>query len=169
MRDGNVWMKVYFMASWVVFELPMRDGNHPALSCPHSSPDVFELPMRDGNQCMGGYVNLACEFLNFLWGMETEQHPHVVSAFLQCFWTSYEGWKRNLPLPWPRRSGFVFELPMRDGNKLLSLLFRLYPLVFELPMRDGNFGSSKMEPCNKVRFWTSYEGWKPILRCIQRP
>mgnify|MGYP006952742798 CR=1 FL=1 len=36
----------------------------------------------------------------------------------------------------------VFELPMRDGNKLIVVTPLEIDVVFELPMRDGNYISS---------------------------
>ena len=49
MRDGNQDMDWEYSQGLLVFELPMRDGNSEDFQCLPNGFLVFELPMRDGN------------------------------------------------------------------------------------------------------------------------
>ena len=159
MRDGNASRSVFFRNFSFVFELPMRDGN-PDSSWPFrrrisSFWTSYEGWKHTNDACS---LSAAAEFLNFLWGMETDKRQFN-SDDSAGFWTSYEGWK-----PEPSRlkhiANMVFELPMRDGNPIPRALCQFESVVFELPMRDGNLLSENLPITNEDRFWTSYEGWK---------
>jgi len=78
-----------------VFELPMRDGNLPAMFYPISRQSRFWTSYEGWKQRDGSIELRAAD----------------------RFWTSYEGWKQNT-IPLWFQIEFVFELPMRDGNTI---------------------------------------------------
>ena len=144
----------------------MRDGNIQSSSIDPSGTIVFSLPMRDGNACVVWYsYRISCEFLVFLWGMETFYAHHLLVAFRSPFLVFLWGMETLSSQTWSWCSFLVFSLPMRDGNlirlmapfgtlpsflvflwgmetPLIMWRFCITAKVFSLPMRDGNMNSS---------------------------
>ena len=138
MRNGNLleFALQYSKPSFVLI-LPMRNGNNSIISMilhihSRSYPtyeewklvkasihnftlNVLILPMRNGNTPVSQILKISCQFLSYLWGMETYSDQIVTPSFLK-----------------------VLILPMRNGNFDTSDTAFESNLVLILPMRNGN-------------------------------
>jgi len=123
-----------------VFELPMRDGNLFNTVSHMGGVSVFELPMRDGN-CFDKTLksNNRCRFLNFLWGMETRKDNNL--AFARVVFLN-----------------FLWGMETRVGQVWHSINCVFLNFLWGMETRLHHYFAKRASH----RFWTSYEGWKPV-------
>ena len=126
---------------------------------------VFELPMRDGNSNSKAPLIISdpCFWTSYE-GWKQAGVMQERERMRASFWTSYEGWKpligNQLLVAGVKFLNFLWGMETKETWAFQAIL----EAVFELPMRDGNplltIGRSRAKPS----FWTSYEGWKQTFK-----
>ena len=132
---------------YLLFILPIRDGNFQFVAGVDWDSILFILPIRDGNHK----------------GTSVKTHEE------NTFYTSYKGWKLNFFCSCKGFFYLLFILPIRDGNKFISSHRSKKSALFILPIRDGN-SILRVELIKQIcPFYTSYKGWKPSLPSLVSP
>ena len=108
--------------TWLVFELPMRDGNASQTFNPKAIIMRFWTSYEGWKQeLLGFFYVVKGSFWTSYEGWKRISR-WFDGSFHRCFWTSYEGWKRTYSGLNVASRSRVFELPMRDGNLSTSRL-----------------------------------------------
>mgnify|MGYP006912200969 CR=1 FL=1 len=115
------------MRNWNSFKPGRSGGDFP----------VFSVPMRNWNKEVLPWSKPACEFLAYLWGIETII-PAVFEEGLHEFLAYLWGIETQVLVFFLQGFALVFSVPMRNWNAKSRYCWEWMSLVFSVPMRNWN-------------------------------